>query len=100
MRMLKVIGGSRARLRITLTARRTGHFTQAGVALTNTAESIIAHTHTHTPWKKRKQIKEKAGTGERSKTERVEKARLEVRIIAKQAIILSSSLAYSMLCIS
>ena len=35
------------------------------VDLTNTADSSIAHTL----WKKRKQIKEKAGTGERSKTE-------------------------------
>ena len=56
---------SRTRLRITLTARRTGHFTWAGVALTNTVDSSIAHT----PWKKRKQIKEKAGMGEGNKTE-------------------------------
>ena len=63
---------SHARLRITLTVQRTAHFTQAGVAPTNAADSSIAHTL----WKKRKQIKEKVGTGERSQT-----ARLEVRII-------------------
>ena len=52
---------SHARLRITLTARQTGPFTRAGVALTNAADGCIAHT----PWKERKQIKEKAGTGEK-----------------------------------
>ena len=36
-------------------------FTLAEVALTNAEDSSIAHTL----WKKRKQIKEKAGTGER-----------------------------------
>ena len=35
------------------------------IALTNAADSSLAHTL----WKKRKQIKEKAGTGERSQTE-------------------------------
>ena len=54
---------SHARLRITLTARRTTHFTRVGVSLTNPADSSIAHT----PWKK----KEKAGMGERSQTESV-----------------------------
>ena len=34
---------SRARLRITLTARRTAHFTWAGVALTNATDSSIPH---------------------------------------------------------
>ena len=51
---------SRACLRITLTAQRTAHFKRAGVALTNTMDSSIVHI----PWKKSKQIKEKAGTGE------------------------------------
>ena len=32
---------SRARLRITLKARRTGHFMRAGVALTNTADKLM-----------------------------------------------------------
>ena len=39
-------------------------FMQAGVAPINDADSTIAHT----TWKKRKQIKEKAGIGERSQT--------------------------------
>ena len=72
---------SRACLRITLTARRTAHFKRARVALTNASDSSIAHI----PRKKRKQIKEKAGMGERSQREWVEiqkkRARLEVRII-------------------
>ena len=37
---------SRARLRITLTARQTAHFTRARVALTSAVDSSIAHTHT------------------------------------------------------
>ena len=47
------------------TARRTAHFTRVREALTNAVDSSIAHTL----WKKRKQIKKKAGTGERSQTE-------------------------------
>ena len=35
---------SHARLQITLTERRTAHFTWAGVALTNAADSSIART--------------------------------------------------------
>ena len=55
-------------LLITLTARRTAHFTQAlrtysAVALTTAAYSSIAYT----PWKKRKQ--EKAVMGEGNQTE-------------------------------
>ena len=45
------------------TEQRTAYFTQAGVVLTNAMDSIA-----HTPWKKRKQIKVKAGMGERSQT--------------------------------
>ena len=56
---------SRARLQITLTVQQTAHFTRAGVALTNAVDSSIAHT----PWKKRKEIKEEAEMGERSQTE-------------------------------
>ena len=41
---------SRVHLRIPLTAQPTAHFTRAGVAMTNTADSIIAHT----PWEKNK----------------------------------------------
>ena len=37
---------SRTRLRITLTARRAGHFTWEGEALTNAMDISIAHTHT------------------------------------------------------
>ena len=44
-----------ARLRITLTVRRTAHLKRAEVALTNSADS----SSTHTSWKKRKQIKER-----------------------------------------
>ena len=58
----------------------TFHACGVGVALTNAADSSIAHT----PRKKRK-IKEKAGTGKRSQTEELEiqkkKTRLDVRII-------------------
>ena len=61
----------------------------------------IAH---NTPRKKREKIKEKAGTGEGRQTMLVENTKKGkvVRIIAKQVIflILSSSFAYSMLCIS
>ena len=39
-------------------------FHAEGVALTNAADSSIAHTL----WNKRKQIKEKVGTGERNQT--------------------------------
>ena len=95
---------SRARLRLTLTARRTAHFMWAGVALTNATECSIAHT----PYKKRKQIKirqEWEREARQNELEILKIAMLEVRIIknfTKQAIILilSSSLAYSMLCIS
>ena len=70
---------SRARLRITLTARRTGHFMWAGVALTNTADSSIVHTHLG-----RKTNEREGGIG-REKPDRMsriyKKARLEVRII-------------------
>ena len=59
---------SHARLRITLIIRRTGYFTLAGVALTNATDISTAHT-----LENRKQFKEKAGTGERSKTEIVKK---------------------------
>ena len=51
-----------ARLRIT-------HFMQAGVVLTNAIECSNAMDIRHAPWKKRKQIKEKAGMGQRSQTE-------------------------------
>ena len=54
-----------ARLPITLTAQRIAHFMWAGVALTNAWDSSMAHT----PRKKRKQIKEMAGLGERIQTE-------------------------------
>ena len=50
--------------------RWTAHFMWAGVALTNASNSSIAHT----PWKKRKQIKEKAQTGKRRR-EREREAR-------------------------
>ena len=54
-----------ARLPITLTAQRIAHFMWAGVALTNAWDSSMAHT----PQKKRKQIKEMVGLGERIQTE-------------------------------
>ena len=47
------------------TARRIAHFKREREALTNAVDSSIC---THTLWKKG-QIKEKAGTGERSQTE-------------------------------
>ena len=62
---------------LTLTSRRTAHFVWAGVALTNATDSSIAHI----PRKKRKQIIEKAGMGERTRQNELKKARLEVRII-------------------
>ena len=71
---------SHMRLRITLTARRTAHFMQAGVALTNAADRSI----------------------ELEMQKEEERLEVRIKIIAEQAIILilSSSLAYSMLCIS
>ena len=61
---------SRARLRITLTVRRTAHFTQAGVALTN----AVDNTHCRIRGNKLKRRRER----ERDKKE---EARMEVRII-------------------
>ena len=56
---------SHVHLRITLTQRATNStFHAGGVAATNAMDSTIAHT----PWKKRKQIKEKAQMAERSQT--------------------------------
>ena len=58
---------SRARLRITLTARRSAHYMQvleSRVALTTTVDSSIAHIR-----RKGNKIKEKAGMGEGSQTE-------------------------------
>ena len=44
---------SRAHLRKTLTVRQTAYFMWVGVALTNAADSSIAHT----PWKKSNNLK-------------------------------------------
>ena len=60
-----------------LTTQRTAYFTWAGVALTNSVNSSIAHT----PLKKRKQIEEKAGREGEARQNESEQARLEVRII-------------------
>ena len=76
-----------------------GRFTRAS---TNNLDSAMNCTFlSGGSRRKGNKFKVKVGKGERSQTEK-EEARLEVRLIAKQAIILilSSLLVYSMLCIS
>ena len=78
---------SRAHLRITLTARRTANFTQAGVALTNAADSSIAPLDI-LPAVEEKETNQREGGSRREKPDRMsqkykkkKKKRLEVRII-------------------
>ena len=73
------------------------------VALTNVTDSSIAHTHTHTVEEKGKKLKRRR---EREREARQNESELQkIRKFGgknnySQAIIWSSSLAYSMLCIS
>ena len=67
---------SRVRLRITLTVQPTEHFMWAGVALTNAADSSIAHT----PLKKMSS-RDREREARQNESEIQKKAMLEVRII-------------------
>ena len=61
-----------------LPARQTAHFMWAGVALTCAADS---YSIVYTLWKKRKQIREKAGREKEARENELELQKLEVRII-------------------
>ena len=66
---------SRTRQPITLTVRLTAHFPWAGVALTNTWDSSIAHI----PWKKLKRRREHEREFRQNELE-IKKARLELKL--------------------
>ena len=78
----------------------TTHSTFQAGGLTNAVDSSIAHT----PWKKGNKLKRKREweRKDRQNESEIQKSKVGGKIVAKQAmiLILSSSLTYSMLCIS